>query len=373
MIVWQSGTVEEIVSEREAVQEVNVSMHNGDIKRALHYTDVLRPLVVGDRVSINATADALRLGSGGHCFVYGIEGEAEPPEHPSNSPSRPGHIMKLRYTPQQRAVLSVEEADSPHHDAFVEPATLDGMPVLIGELHSMVPIVCAWLKGSGRSGDMRISYVMTDGGALPIAYSKHVCQLQQKGWLCGTVTYGHAYGGDLEAVNKYTALLAARRVQSAHIAIAAMGPGIVGTGTPFGHTAVEMAELIHAVHALGGVPIVIPRISFADLRKRHSGLSHHLLQTLGKLTLARSVIPLPNGLNEREKQTMRSQLASSGCDARHEIVWVPDVTLDEVERRLHAYDARITTMGRGLCDDPAFFAAVCAAAQAAAFHVQRRQ
>lgn len=371
MIIWRRGRVACIAEERGFVQEVVVATDDGATNHAIHYTDVSRPLRIGDRVKMNVTAEELGLGSGGHHFIYEIQGDADIPKSDTGGTrNHPGHIIKLRYTPSQRAVLSVEEPASPHHAVFAEARTLEGMPVLIGELHSMLPAASVWIGRSRSPQSIRVSYIMTEGGALPISFSRHAAILKEGGWLCGTVTYGHAYGGELEAVNKYTALLAARHVQSADIAIAAMGPGIVGTGTPFGHTATEMAELVHAVRALGGVPIVIPRVSFADTRARHSGVSDHLLETLGKLALTPAVIPLPEHWDAKEKKAVRQQLASSGCADRHEIEWVREVSLPAVERRLESYPAGITTMGRGLRDDPSFYLCVCAAAQAAVSRVR---
>lgn len=384
MIIWRMGTVVGIGEERGSVQEVVVATNDGRVQKAIHYTDVCAPLREGDRVKLNATADELGLGSGGYHFVcetvserLDASGCCEPEADLETQTTRPhpGHIMKLRYTPSQRAVLAAEEPASPHHALFAEARTLEGMPVLIGELHSMVPVASVWIRGERSNGafPLRVSYIMSDGGALPISFSRHAAMLREGGWLCGTVTYGHAYGGELETVNKFTALLAARHVQAAHIAIAAMGPGIVGTGTPFGHTATEMAELVHAVRALGGVPIVIPRVSFADFRMRHAGASDHLLKTLGMLTLARAIIPLPERWSAEEKQAVARQLQSSGCDERHDIEWVRGVNAQEVESRLAAYPAEITTMGRGLRDDPSFYLCVCAAAQAAVSRVRSRE
>ncbi|MEF3301892.1 DUF3866 family protein [Paenibacillus sp. GYB003] len=372
MIIWTKGTVVGIVEEGEAVQRIELMEEDGGKRAAIHYTDERPRLRVGDRVTVNVTADRLGLG-GAQSIVHdvwraeGDDGLGVSGGIRRASPGRPGHIVKLRFTPEQRAVLAVEEEASPHHASFAQPGTLQGMPVLIGELHSMLPIAAAWIRGENPAS--RVTYIMTDGGALPLAFSKHAAELRSGGWLTGTVTYGHAYGGDLEAVNKYTALLAARHVQRAHIAIAVMGPGIVGTGTPLGHTATEMAELVHAVHALAGVPIVIPRISFADRRERHRGVSHHLLETMGKLTLACAIIPLPDGLGDENERLVREQLASSGCADRHEIVRVAGVTQAEAELRLSAYPLPVTTMGRGLRDDPAYYTAVCAAAHFASSRV----
>ncbi|GAA3405392.1 DUF3866 family protein [Paenibacillus hodogayensis] len=399
MIVWRDGTVVGAAELRSGVQQVDVMEADGTLRQAVHYTDVRPPLVCGDRVVVNVTAAALGL-DGGLCLIHDVAERREPDEasasegaeaeqentaglgaspkqrYPGDDEEREsfaqeqgqlqsGHIMKLRYMPQQRAVLAVEEEASPHRRLFAEPRQLDGMPVLIGELHSMLPVAVAWIRGSGEGVSLRLSYIMTDGGALPLVLSGHTARLRASGWLDGTVTYGHAYGGDLEAVNKYTALLAARHVQGADIAIVTMGPGIVGTGTPFGHTATELAELVHAVRALGGKPVVMARVSFAEARERHRGVSHHVRETLGKLALARAAIPLPDELEEPHKRLIRRQLEESGCADRHDPLWVPGVGLAEAERRLAAYDAPITTMGRQLRDDPAFFLTVCAAAQAA--------
>ena len=45
-----------------------------------------------------------------------------------------------------------------------------------------------------------------------------------------------------------------------------MGPGVVGTGTLLGHTALEQGQILDAANALGGRSIVCLRISFADER-----------------------------------------------------------------------------------------------------------
>ena len=45
----------------------------------------------------------------------------------------------------------------------------------------------------------RVVYVMSDQGALPMAFSRSVAELRASGLLAGTVTVGQAFGGDLEA------------------------------------------------------------------------------------------------------------------------------------------------------------------------------
>ncbi|WP_019532772.1 DUF3866 family protein [Paenibacillus ginsengihumi] len=301
----------------------------------------------------------------------------EPISAPSVAPRQEGHIIKLRYTSLQRAVLAAEEEASPHRRLFAEPGTLEGMPVLIGELHSMLPIAAAWIRATelrrrGRAGGCRIAYVMSDAGALPLAFSRHVRQLSAMGWIAGSVTYGHAYGGDLEAVNKFTALLAARRALKADIAIAAMGPGIVGTGTALGYSGIETGELINAARALGGRPVYIPRVSFADPRERHRGLSHHSLTALTVSAREPALVPLPL-LGREQTRRLSRQAAVCRLPERHDVRWVQAARAEDIGQALALYPEPVTTMGRGLAEDYAFFAAVCAAAEEALTLAEERR
>jgi hypothetical protein len=359
VIGWKAGRVVRQIERRGTLQEVEVLTEDGTTEKAIHDAAATSPVRPGDRIVMNATAAFLNLGSGGCHFIHHRVDDDTPP-----LPRRfPGHIVKLRYTPLQRAVLAAEEPASPYHDLFRERRRLDGMPVLIGELHSMLPAAACWMHNATGRRPPRVGYVMSDGGALPIDYSRHVVMLKRIGWLCGTVTYGHAYGGDLDAVNKFTALIASRHILRADVVVVAMGPGIVGTGTPYGHTGTEVAELVHAVRALGGIPVVIPRISFADRRERHRGVSHHTLNVLGTLTLTRAVVPFPADLPPDGKALIERQWRDSGCADRHDIRWVDGITVEEIARRMRDYPLPIRTMGRGLNEDPAFFAACCAAAE----------
>ncbi|GMX65142.1 DUF3866 family protein [Paenibacillus elgii] len=388
-IQWETAVVTETAGEHlfwNSLQKVRVRLANGETAAALHDPAVGTPLRPGDEVLLNTTAVRLGLGTGGVHFVHARLGkldettdrpevpagtnsrEPETPDRLQSSGPQEGHIMKLRYTSLQRAVLSVEEPSSPHHALFADSRTLSGMPVLIGELHSMLPAAVCWLRELAREKGApvpRIAYIMTDGGALPLAISGHVRRLRELGWLAGAVTYGHAYGGDIEAVNKYTALLAARHVLKADIAIVCMGPGIVGTGTPYGFSGIEAGELVGAVHALGGVPVAMARISFADQRPQHRGLSRHTAVALGQAALAPACLPLPLLPAEADTALLREQVRQSGLARRHRLRWEAPPPLEHMVAALEAYGRPITSMGRALPDDPAFFAAVCTAAGAA--------
>ena len=116
---------------------------------------------------------------------------------------------------------------------------------------------------------------MTDGAGLPLALSDLVAELRDRELVDATVTYGHAFGGDYEAVSIFSALAVARHVAGADVAVVAMGPGIVGTNTRLGFSGMEVGPILDAAVALGGLPIACLRVSFADPRARHHGLSHH--------------------------------------------------------------------------------------------------
>jgi len=377
MIAWEEAVVADAADGVNGIQELSVELPDGTRAKAILYCDEHGRAEAGDRVLLNVTAVRKRLGSGGVHFVHAVlkSGERDPSGRfltRGTNAEGAGHLMKLRYTSLQRAVLAAEEPDSPYHELFREVRPLDGMPVLIGELHSMLPAAVCWLVRSAavRGGrPPRIVYIMSDGGALPLAFSRHAAALRRLGWICGTVTYGHAYGGDLETMNKYSALTAARHALAADIAIAAMGPGIAGTGTPLGHTGVETGEIAHAVRQLGGRPVLIPRVSFADVRDRHRGISHHLLAVLKHVVAFPVALPLPSSLTAEQKAVIERQFSAAGCGGGHRIDWVEGIDPAEVERALEAYHERVTSMGRGFAEDPAFFLSVCAAAEAAAEHL----
>ncbi|WP_128894515.1 DUF3866 family protein [Longirhabdus pacifica] len=373
MLHMEYGKVTGIIAEREGLQTVEVTMKSG-VHTALHYSDTFGKLKIDDDVVLNTTAEKLKLGSGGHHFVMHVVKDVQIHKKEDRNEKEEcdapllqkhlGHIMKMRYTPYQQSVLTAEEQDSPYHAMLKEKTDLNRMPVLIGELHSMLPIACCWLKKqeSKTSRNVKIAYIMSDGGALPLSLSDHVATLKQLGYVNHTITYGHAYGGDMETVNKFTALMAAKVICKADIIICCMGPGCVGTGTKYGYSGIETGELVNAVSILGGTPIVIPRMSFADGRSRHYGISHHVLHSMSEIALRKAVIPMPNIQNQEKAQYVRQQLSDHALMPLHHIKWM-EVAGNELLQAIEHYPKTLTSMGRTYQDDPIFFAAVAAAAQ----------
>ena len=175
---------------------------------------------------------------------------------------------------------------------------------------------------------------MQDGGALPAWFSRTCATLRQAGWLAATVTTGQSFGGDLETVTVHTGLLAARHVLGADIAVVAQGPGNLGTGTRWGFSGVAAGEAVNAVAALGGRPVASLRVSDADPRERHRGVSHHSLTAYGRVALARAdvVVPALDG-------TFGALVAAGAArlSGRHRIVTVP---VDGLEAALRACPAQ---------------------------------
>jgi hypothetical protein len=274
--------------------------------------------------------------------------------------------MKLRYTPLQREVLSVEEPASPHHAILEHANSLKGTPVVCCELHSQVPLVAAAVRHIKPQA--KVVYCMTDEAALLASFSTLLARMRTSGLLDACVTCGQALGGDMEAVNLYSALLAATAVCEADVVVCAQGPGIVGTATRFGHGGLAQAQALNAAAVLDGVPIAPLRLSFADARTRHQGVSHHTLSALGVACLAEAIIPLPNDLSFEQAATVDHQLEEAGIFDRHGLV---NVVVDREDIDLRGLE--VTTMGRSQSDDPAFFSAAFAAGILAAHFLDERE
>jgi hypothetical protein len=302
------GSVSAIVEEHDELVRLEV-----DGVPCIAYPRVTGAVQVGDDVVVNEQARDLELGSGGFDILYanltrGLALDAGPG----------AHVMALPYTPLQHAVRHVEE-DGPLAD------NLGGMPVVCCTLHSQVAPICAALAG------LRVAYVQVGGGALPVSLSDTVRVLRERGLIAVAVAAAPCIDGDVQAVNVFSALAWCRA--HADVVVCAVGPGIVGTGTPLGHGALAAAEAANAAAALGGRAVVAPRVSDADARPRHRGLSHH---TEAVLRLCSEPPRVPS---EAELEAPGWREACEGLPLSH--------------------------MGRGPDEDPAFFAAAFAAGRLA--------
>ena len=324
--------------------EIDVTAADGGMFRALAYPELVGRPEVGDEVLLSVAAVELGLGTGGYALVV-----ATPSRLPEDAPLQ-GHMVKARYTPFQTIVDGAEE----RYPELATASSLDGMPVVVADLHSALPAVLAGIRAERPSA--RVAYVMTDGGALPLWFSRTVDGLREADWLAGgTVTVGQAFGGDLECVTVHSGLLAARHVLKADIAVVTQGPGNLGTGTEWGFSGIACGEAVNAAAVLGGRPVAALRVSSGDARERHHGVSHHSLTAYGKVALARAEVALPD-VDDDFWRGVASQ--SAELAARHALVSVP---VDGLDAALRSCPVKLSTMGRGLEEDyAAFLASACA-------------
>jgi len=334
---FRSGTVTEVLEQRPGLQRFLVDLGGEAPERTYSVTALTGSVAVGNEVVVNTTAVEWGLGTGGwHVLHWNLA-------HREWREQGGGHIVKLRYTSLQADVGAAEERDGKRL-----PTTLDGTPVVACSVHSQVAAV-AVAFAAARPG-ARLAYVMTDGAALPLALSDLVASLRDLDLLCGTVTTGHAFGGDLEAVTVPSALLVATEDLHADAIVVGMGPGVVGTGTRYGTTAVEVAAILDGVAVLGGQPILALRTSTGDHRPRHRGVSHHA-EMLLDLVRSRVLVAEHPGLDDMP------------AAARHRRIEVDEVDVGEAFER---HGLGVTTMGRTQQEDVGFFASAGAAGALAA-------
>jgi hypothetical protein len=299
----------------------------------------------GDEVVVNVAALDLGLGSGGFDVVHvnltrGLDASGDSREH----------VMKLNYTSLQHPVAP---ADLPVR--LMDPTGTKGAPeaggrsmsVLVLPLHGHLAPT-AWAAAQASLG-LEVGYVQTGGGALPGSLSRDVAQLRERDLLCGHVTAGPAYGGEYEALSVAGALDAAANGLGWDVALVGPGPGVIGSETRLGHGGMAALDNCHAALALGLPTLLSPRLSEADPRDRHQGVSHHTLTVL-ELLLGGVGVPLP-----ADNPEVAAQLTDAAGD-RHQ--------LHETQPDLTGYAAAglpARTMGRGIEEDKLFFSAALAA------------
>jgi hypothetical protein len=295
------GTVTAVHERHEGLVRLTV-----DGVPCVAYPRLTGPVAVGDDVVVNVQARELRLGSGGFDVLVANLTRG------LGLPAEPGaHVMALPYTPAQVATRRLEEEGE-------LPASLGGLPVLLCTLHSQVAPACAALAGR------RVAYVQVAGGALPVSLSDAVRVLRERGLLAATIAVAPCVDGERDCVTVAAALAWAAR-ERFDVVVCAVGPGIVGTGSRLGHGALALADAANAASALGGRPVLAVRVSEADPRDRHRGVSHHVRAVLD-LCLGEVAVAWPD------------EVPAGGWEAA-----CAGLPLDH--------------MGRGAADDPAFFRA----------------
>lgn len=339
-----------VSASRPGVVELSVLVSGtGEEIAAIAYPQLVGDVCEGDAVLLNAVALELRLGTGGADIVVAVLREGDVPARSS------GRVVKMRYSPHQVNVDAAEDVGSDHREVMERADSLRGSPVVWTPLHSMV--ACA-VAGARVTGAERVVYVMTDGAALPAGLSRSAHRLRATGLLDAVITTGQAFGGDLETVNVFSGLLAARHVAGADVIVVGDGPGNTGTATTWGASDIESALSLHAAAVLEGRPVAALRISFADPRERHRGVSHHVLTALGRVVTSPVDVAVPVVEDQQRRAQVWNALDGAGLPERHQLVEVngrPALDL------LDEGGIEVRSMGRTPADDPEFFLAAGAA------------
>jgi hypothetical protein len=305
----------------------------GEERPAWADRDLVGEVREGDEVIVNVEARDLGLGSGGFDVVHvNLSRGLDAPG------ARAATAIKLNYSSLQHPVEPVE--------ALPEEVGRP-IPVLVLSLHGqLAPAAWAADRATHR---MRVGYIQTAGGALPGTLSSDVADLRRRGLLCDRVTAGPAYGGEREALTVIGGLRAAAGALGWDAAIIGPGPGIVGSGSALGHGGMAALDSAHAALALGLETLVAPRMSSADPRPRHRGLSHHT-ETVLRMLLAGVRVPAPAG-----EEAALAELREA-CGDRHE-AWPREAPVTEYM----GSGLPASHMGRSIDQDRLFFAAALSA------------
>jgi hypothetical protein len=354
MAAFRHGKVAAVIESNDRIIRALVETELGELS-AIGFPTMLGPLEDGDEVIVNTTGIELGLGTGGVAFIlWNVSSSAVP------APGE-GHIVKLRYTPWQTTVLAAEAPEGPHHETVERARSIQGMPVVACPLHSQVAAAAAGIRATAP--DARIGYLMTDGAALPLAWSELAQELCEKDLVDVTCTVGHAFGGDIEAVNVFSGLTALRLGEKVDVTIAAMGPGVVGTNTALGFTAIEQGQILDAVTALKGRAVAALRIAFHDQRERHRGVSHHSLTALTIAARERATVVIPELTGLERESMVHSQLEEAGVALKHDLVMASG---RDGLNLLNDADIEPASMGHRMRDAPELFLAAAAAGSVAA-------
>jgi hypothetical protein len=333
---FRRAKVRSLISQRAGLSQLTVSV-DGQNPVDAHSLDVqVGPLAVGDEVVVNTTAVERSLGTGGsHIVHWNLSGDYR------GEPGA-GHIMKARYLSNQLDTGTWDEAD----DVEDVPAAglavaLRGLRVVLCQLHSHVGAVAVGARQGAPNA--RIGYVMTDGGALPSSLSDLLVQLRSHGVINSVATAGQAFGGNIEAVNVASAVVALRN-DRCDVVIVGIGPGHVGTGTTLGFSGLDLAGHGHVLASLGATVGLAVRASSVDRRGRHQGIGHHT-NTLVSLTSDEVAIPCPASMSHQ----LAELFSDGGIDSALGRVR-PTEPID-LRGACESVGVDVASMGRRLLDD----------------------
>ena len=179
MIQWRRGVVVEVRSRWAGAVEYAVRLASDDVVRALGYVEVVGDLRPGTAVLLNTTALERGLGTGGLAIVVAAPDALPRPVDDVSGragPRRQGALHALpdhgprRRRAGQRAPRRARRRRRPRRSSGRRRRPALGSP---GDPR----------RPARAAPSLRVAYVMTDGGALPIDFSRTVAGLREAGWL----------------------------------------------------------------------------------------------------------------------------------------------------------------------------------------------
>lgn len=365
--------------------------------KAWLYPELCSPAAVGDVVLLNVGALELGLGTGGAAFVIARIPAQSLALYPQlaellcslgvaaanfSPPDPEARIVKMRYSPHQLLVQSIESQESPFHERLAKRSMLKRpLPVICCELHSQA--IAAALALRELSPDILLGYLMTDEGALAASYSQNLSLLRRASIFDFSISIGQAFGGDYEAISLASACLAAEELGATAL-IVSMGPGVLGTATCLGTSALAQAEALNMLTCIGAHSFACLRLSEADKRLRHRGLSHHSLAVFRQFTLVETEIALASReyLQAKEAQGLRFLMQDLSSlrehrfkvDISHRLSYMSE---DDMQG-FYEFSAQLpngmplTSMGRSKAEDELFFSTPYACALALSRFLEKK-
>ena len=209
------------------------------------------------------------------------------------------NVMKLNYTSLQHAVEPVED------EQLQLPL---GRPVAVLALHGQLAAV-AWAFAQAAPG-AGSGYVQTEGGALPGGHSRTVARPARartaRGPPDGRRRLRGRGRGDHDG--RRAAPRPARRSAGTR-PCAGPGRGSSARARALGHGGMAALDSAHVALALGCPTLLVARMSSADERARHRGISHHTLTVLD-LLLEPVTVALPAGMRSPVGADLRAGLGA---------------------------------------------------------------
>ena len=190
-------------------------------------------------------------------------------------------------------MLGVDEESSPHRAALAgRRRPRPALPVVTADLHSALPAILAGVlrRPAGRPGGVRDDRRRRAAG-LVLPHPGRPGRTCWPAWSRSARRSAATWRRPTSTADCWRPGTCWR---------ADVGRGGAGAGQPGhryragGSPGVAVGEAVNAVAALGGRPVGSLRISAADPRPRHRGVSHHSLTAYGRVALAPADLVVPD-------------------------------------------------------------------------------